>query len=75
MQYRMYTSEMNSFAVTLRIKQSCVGYMFEFVICATWVSMACHMQQCIQSSQVGSRLERTECVPWFHSVNFHSCIF
>jgi hypothetical protein len=70
MWYRVYTLEMNSFTVTVRTKQSCVGCMLKFVLCATWVSVSCHLQPCMQSTQMASWLERTEHVLWFHNINF-----
>jgi len=68
MQYRVYTLEMNSFTVKVRTKQSCVGYMLKFIMCATWVSMSCHPQPCMHSTQIASWLERTERVLWFHNI-------
>jgi len=54
MQYRVYTLEMNSFTVKVRTKQSCVGYVLKFVMYATWVSMSCQLQPCMQSTQTAS---------------------
>lgn len=68
MQYRVYTLEMNSFTVRVITKQRCVGYMLKFIMCATWVSMSCHLQPCMQSTQMASWLERTERVSWFHNI-------
>lgn len=68
MQYRVYTLEMNSFTVKVRTKQSCVGYVLKFVMYATWVSMSCQLQPCMQSTQTASWLERTEHVSWFHNI-------
>ena len=66
MRYRVYMLEMNSFTVRVRAKQSCVGYMLKFIMCAIWVSMSCHLQPCVQSTQMASWLERTERVSWFY---------
>lgn len=68
MRYRVYALEVNSFTVRVRTKQSCVGYMLKFIMCATWVSMSCHLQPCMQSTQIASWLERTEHVSWFHNI-------
>lgn len=61
MWYRMYTLEMNNFAVRVKTKQSCVGYTLKSVMCSTWVSMSC-----MQSTPMASWLERRG--SWFHNI-------